>query len=148
MRFRTSTSFGQSPVRSWIVWIAVAASTVGGDDLEDALVGRDGALVVAQLVLLDLRAAEQQRDLEVVFLRVARDLIVERRRVGPLVEATRDSRSSWACVVSLRGSSRIARANVANAASALSPPISCSSEIMWSSSILRAGSKACFAMIS
>ena len=38
-------------------------------------------------MLLDLRAAEQERDLEVVLLCLARDLIVERRRVGPLVEA-------------------------------------------------------------
>ena len=56
--------------------------------LEHALVGLDGAVVVAQLVLLDLSAAEQERDLEVVFLRFVRDLIVERGDLGPLVEAT------------------------------------------------------------
>ena len=143
-----STSLGQSPVRSWIAWIAVAASTVCGDDLEHALVGLDRALVVAELVLLDLRAAEQQGDLEIVLLRFGRDLIVERRRPRATCRGRGRGDRAGACVVSLRGSSRIAREYVANAASALSPPISCSSEIWWSSSILRAGSKACFAMIS
>ena len=58
-------------------------------DLQDALVGRDRGLVVAQLVLLDLGAAEQQRDLEILLLRLAGDLIVERRHLGPLAQAPR-----------------------------------------------------------
>ena len=59
-----------------------------GRGLEHALVGLDRALVVAQLLFLDLRAAEQQGDLEVILLHRARDLVVQRRHLGPLVEAT------------------------------------------------------------
>jgi len=61
LRRNASTSFGQSPVRSWIVRIAVAASTAFGDTREHALVGLDGALVIAQLVLEDHRPTEQER---------------------------------------------------------------------------------------
>jgi hypothetical protein len=59
------TSAGQSPVRSWIAWIADAASTEPGAT-QHATVGRDRGGVVAQLVLVDLRLLEQERDLQVL----------------------------------------------------------------------------------
>ena len=83
-----STSLGQSPVRSWIALDRGRGFDGRRRHLEHALVGLDRALGVAELALLDLGATEQQRDLEIVLLRLVRDLIVERDDLGPLVEAS------------------------------------------------------------